>query len=452
MKKWQKWLIAIVGVIVVVVVIFLSLFWSTIRILRGTGEVSGQKDTIPKVVSRELKPLSKGDADWISWLGANGDNRSRVTGIIKDWSGGMNKLWEVNYLCHGDGSATWSAPVIQGNRLVVCGRDTANDLIFCLDPKSGDLFWQGSYPAEAINSHGAGTRATPFIEDDRVYTFGRSGDLVCWNLLDGKQIWKANVNAQGGEEPTWGHSSSPLIVGEHIIVQGGGKIQIIGFDKNTGKVAWKSGKGIAGYAAITTMDIDSTIAILAFHGKGLAALDAVNGNGLWSFPWETNYDVNATTPVIVGDKIFITSGYKVGCALLKVNRSGAELMWQNQAIASVHSDPYIIDGHIYGYSGDSYQNKGAFKCIRLENGEEKWTTNEMGWGTCSFVDDHLICCDIKGNLFLMNPDPNEFIKITQFGKALGNVRGPVWTKPVVANGLLYLRFNQRLVCYELVNQ
>ncbi len=452
MKKWQKWLLGIIGVIVVVIVIFVSLFWSTIRILQGTGEVSGQKDTIPKVVSRELKPLSKGDTDWISWLGANGDNRSRVTGIIKDWSGGLKKLWEVSYLCHGDGSATWSAPVIQGNRLIVCGRDTENDLIFCIDPKNGDLLWQGSYRAKAISSHGAGARATPFIEDDRVYTYGRSGDIVCWSLLAGEQLWKTNVNEQGGEEPTWGHASSPLILGEYVIVQGGGSVQIIAFDKKTGEVAWKSGQGIAGYAAITSMDIDDTVVILAFHGKGLAALDARNGNELWNFPWETNYDVNATTPVIIGDSVFITSGYKVGCALLKVNRGGAEMLWQNQAIAAIHSDPYIIDGYIYGYSGDSYQNRGAFKCISLKNGEEKWTTNEMGWGTGSFVDDHLICCDIKGNLFLMKPDPNEFIKISQLRKALGNVKGPVWTKPVVANGLLYLRFNQRLVCYELVKR
>jgi len=452
MKKWLKWLLGIISVIVVVIVIFVSLFWSTIRILRGTGELSGTKDTIPKVVSRELKPPSTGDADWISWLGVYGDNRSRVTGIIKDWSGGLKKRWEVNYLCQGDESATWSAPVIQGNRLIVCGRDADNDFVFCLDPESGDLIWQGSYLAKAISSHGSGTRATPFIQEDRVYTYGRSGDLVCWRLPDGEQLWEANVNELGGEEPTWGHASSPLILGEHVIVQGGGSVQIIAFDKNTGAVAWKSGQGIAGYAAITTMDIDGTIAILVFHGKGLAALDVGNGNKLWNVAWETDYDVNATIPVTIGDRVFITSGYKVGCALLKVNRDAAKILWQNPAIASIHSDPHIIDGYIYGYSGDSFQNRGAFKCISLNDGKEKWTTNEMGWGTCSFVDDHLICCDIKGNLFLMKPDPNQFIKVTQLEKALGNIRGPVWTKPIIANGLLYLRFNQRLVCYELVNR
>ena len=95
------------------------------------------------------------------------------------------------------------------------------------------------------------------------------------------------------------------------------------------------------------------------------------------------------------------------------------------------------------------QNKGAFKCLELASGKEKWTTNKMGWGTCTYVDGHLLCLDIKGNLFLMKPDSEQFVKVTNLPKALGDVEGPVWTLPVVANNKLFLRFKQRLVCYSL---
>ncbi len=452
MKKWQKWSLGIIGVSVVTILIIIAQFWSNITIIMGTEELSGKKETIPEVVSQEQKPLVKGYADWVSWQGSDGDGRSGVTGIINNWSEGLKKLWEVNFLCQGSSSATWSAPVIQGNRLIVCGRNTENDLIFCLDPSDGSLLWQASYRAKAITSHGSGPRATPAIDGDRVYTFGRSGDLACWRLLDGKELWRTNVAHEGGEEPKWGHSSSPLILGKHVIVQGGGTALTIAYEKMTGKVAWKGGYGIAGYAALTRMYLAGNPVILSFHGKGLAAFDSESGDELWNVPWETSYDVNATTPVTIGDNVFITSGYNTGCMLLKTRRSGAEILWRNKTIASQHSDSYVIDGFLYGYSGDSSQNRGAFKCVSLRNGEEKWATNEMGWGKCVFVDEYLLCCDIKGNLFLMKPNPNKFIKVSQLRNALGDIKGPVWTKPVVANGLLYLRFKQRLVCYDLMQR
>jgi len=120
-------------------------------------------------------------------------------------------------------------------------------------------------------------------------------------------------------------------------------------------------------------------------------------------------------------------------------------------MATHHSDGHIIDGFIYGYSGQSLQNKGAFRCLELASGSVKWSTNEMGWGTCTYVDDHLMCLDIKGNLFLTKPDPEEFIMVTNLSRALGDVEGPVWTLPVIANDKLYLRFKQRLMCYYLKN-
>jgi len=451
MKKWLKWTLGIVAVIIICVAVLIAWYWFSFRIISGTEELSGAQSPIPVAKSVELPPIITGEADWMSWYGPGGNHRSRVTGIATDWSGGLKKIWEVDYLCQGNGSATWSAPVIQGNRLVVCGRDTDEDLIFCLNPESGEVLWQKSYITKAKKSHGSGPRATPFIDNDRVYTFGRNGDLVCWNLFDGELIWHKNVSDEGGEEPVWGHSSSPLVIDSLVIVQGGGDVRTIAYNKISGDVVWKSGQGLPGYAALVSMASPGQNMVLAFHGTGLAALNTQSGKELWNVSWPTSYDVNATTPLVMDNFIFITSGYGTGSMLLKVENSGIDSLWRTENYSSIHSDPYVIDSYLYGYSGDSFQNKGAFKCLNLSNGKEKWSTNDMGWGTCTWVDGYLLCCDIKGNIFLMQPAPDKFKLITKLEDALGDIRGPVWTVPVVANGYLYLRFKQKLVCYNLVD-
>jgi outer membrane protein assembly factor BamB len=294
-----------------------------------------------------------------------------------------------------------------------------------------------------------GSRATPWIDEDKVYTFGRSGDLICWNLFNGEKIWHKNVTNEGGEEHTWGHSSSPFVTDSLVIVNGGGTARTIAYNKFTGDVVWKSGTGLPGYAAISTIIIDGKQFILSFHGAGLSAINPVNGDEVWSHPWKTSYDVNATTPISYNDKVFITSGYGTGCVLLKVSLSGTEVLWTNETMSSHHSDPFIIDGYIYGYSGNSMQNKGDFVCIDLDTGEEKWSTGDMGWGTSVYVEGHILCSDIKGNLFLMKPDPNEFKLVTEMPNALGKISGAAWTIPVLANDKLYLRFKQKLISYNI---
>ena len=449
MKKLLKIVLGIIGVLVLGLSVLFILNWESFDILTGTGDLRDQPKEIPETVKPTMKLREKGEADWPCWRGVAGDAKSTVTGIIKDWSNGLKKVWEVNYLCQDQSSATWSSPVIQGDRLIVCGRDQGNDLVFCLNTIDGSLLWQTHYTANAASTHGMGMRATPYIDENRIYTFGRSGDLVCWNLNDGTALWHKNVQDEGGREPKWGHSSSPLVSGDYVLVQGGGTARVIAYNKLSGEAIWKSGQGNAGYAPIVPITIGDKPAYLAFHGNGLAAVTADSGRELWNIAWETPYGVNATTPLVSGDQVFITSGYKTGAQLLKISGTDFKILWKNKVMAAHHSDGHILDGFLYGYSGQSMQNRGSFKCLELATGTEKWSTNEMGWGTCMYVDGHLLCLDIKGNLFLMKPDPERFIKVTELPRALGNVKGPVWTLPVIANGKLYLRFKQRLVCYSL---
>ena len=446
MKRSTKIILVVVAILVAAGAYMAYMIYQSVMV---SEPLSGKLEKIPSS-SESIPPVTTGDADWTHWRGANFEGKSATIGIQTDWSDGLNKLWSVNYLCQDKGTAAWSSPVIQGNRLVVPGRDEKNDLVFCINTETGDLIWKGSYEAEASSSHGPGARATPFISDGKVYTFGRSGDLVCWQLEDGKMMWRKNVKDEGGVEPQWGFSTTPLVLDNKVIVQGGGKALVLAYDKMTGDVIWKSMEGDAGYAAAIPMTIDNEVKLLIYHASGLSCLNASDGKSLWTVPWPTDYGVNATTPIISNDIVFHSSGYEMGCQAIKVTGNGYDVLWKSNLLEAQHSDPILIEGYLYGYSGESSRNTGQFKCIELATGKEMWSTGEVGQGTATFADGHIICLDIKGNLFLVKPDPSQFIKAGEIKQAVKDVKNPAWTVPVIANGKLYLRYLQQLVCYSLV--
>ena len=445
MKRSVKVILAIVPIVLVAGAYF---GYQIYQMVAGSEPLSGKQDDIPSPMAT-LPPVTTGMADWTNWRGASFEGKNASTGIQTDWSKGLQAMWQVNYLCQNKATASWAAPVVQGNRLIVPGRDEKNDLVFCINADTGELIWMGSYEAEAATSHGPGSRATPFINENRVYTYGRSGDLVCWQLEDGKQLWRKNVKDDGGVEPSWGFSTTPIVLDNMVIVQGGGTALVMAYDKLSGNLLWKSMEGDAGYAAAITMNMDNEVKLLVYHGTGLTCLNPADGKPLWNVPWATKYGVNATTPIVSNDIVFHTSGYKMGSQALLVTNSGYSVLWKNNFMEAQHSDPVLIDGYIYGYSGESSRNNGHFKCIELSTGKEMWNTNAIGQGTTTFVDGHLICQDIKGNIFLVNPNPAGFVKIGEIRSAIKDVKNPAWTVPVVANGKLYLRYMQQLVCYKL---
>lgn len=445
MKKSVKILLCI-GAVLLIATIFIG--YKVYKFTKGAEAITGNLTEIPNP-SGSIPQVTKGESDWPNWRGIKFDGKSTMQHISKDWYKGLKKLWQVDYLCQGNLAATWSAPVIQGNRLIVTGRDAKNDFVFCLNTKDGELIWKGAYVTDAETSHGQGSRATPFIDNGRVYTFGRNGDLACWNLEDGKLFWKQNVKDQGGKEPDWGFSTTPLVFEDKVIVQGGGTALILAYNKISGKVIWKSMAGEAGYAAAIPMSVENELELLIYHGKGLSLVNPGDGKELWRVPWETSYFINATTPVIDNDIVFHTSAYNMGGQAIKISKNGFKTLWKSNVIAAQHSDPIVINGFIYSYSGESSNIKGLFKCVEMATGKEMWSTSQVGQGTITYADGYLICLDIKGNLYLVKPEPTSFQLAGEMKNAVEGVKNPVWTVPVVANGQLYLRYLQHLICYSL---
>jgi len=246
MKKSVKIILVVVSLLVIAIAYFA---YTGYQMVAGSEGITGKQDKIPTALNNIPETTEDFD-DWSNWRGNNFEGKSTTIGIKKDWSAGLNKLWQVDFLCQDRATASWSTPVVQGNRLIVPGRDEKNDLVFCLNSDNGKLIWMGSYEAQSETSHGPGARATPFIDSTFVYTYGRSGDLVCWQLKDGKLLWQKNVKEEGGQEPDWGLSATPLVFDNKVIVQGGGKALVVAYDKISGNILWKSLEGPSGYSAI----------------------------------------------------------------------------------------------------------------------------------------------------------------------------------------------------------
>src|SRR5665647_1759092 len=161
----------------------------------------------------------------------------------------------------------------------------------------------------------------------QIYQSIMGSEPISGKQENGKLLWRKNVKEVGGSEPTWGYSTTPLVLDNKVIVQGGGTARIIAYDKLTGELLWKSMEGEAGYAAAITMNIENEVKLLIYHGTGLSCLNPSDGKLIWTAPWLTEYGVNATTPIVSSDIIFHTSGYKMGCEALKVTDRGYTVLW-----------------------------------------------------------------------------------------------------------------------------
>ncbi len=446
MKRSVKTAIIITSIILILFV-FLTWFyyWST----SFSGDLVWKGSNIPRP-KKQLSDLRFDTKGWPWWLGPLNNDHSPINDIKKDWSKGLKKIWEVNYLCSGPKSMVWSCPVIQGNRLVVPGRDETHDYIFCIDPETGKLLWLNKYELDAKINYGQGHRSTPTIDEDKVYTLSREGDVRCHALYDGKLIWKYHLEAIDCVAPEWGYSGSPLIYKDRVILHAGGAAIAVALDKSNGSLRWKAEPAKGCYTTPVAMNWQGKDYILLYHEPALSFLDPETGKTLWDV--ETGKyatDMTVTTPVVYENYILATTLKGRAGMVVQLTDDRPKRLWQGPAITSYQSNPIIYNGHIYCYNGMPIMNRGPFVCADLKTGETMWESMDIGCGTSIFADGHIIALDIKGNLFLIKPDPQEFRIISEFRGAIPDVKKRTWTKPVIADDKLYLRHGNRLICYLL---
>ena len=225
-----------------------------------------------------------------------------------------------------------------------------------------------------------------------------------------------------------------------IVDSGGVGASTVALDKATGVLKWKAGDDGAGYSSPVAFNLAGSHCVAVFKADALVGLDAADGQELWRFPWKTAYDINAATPLVLSDKIFITSGNATGCALLQVSPEKATQIWRNKNMRSQLGSSVLVQGSIFGIDGNV--GKGELRCLDAASGEMKWSQN-IGGGALIAASGHLVLLNERGELVVAEASPTVYRELAR-AQVLG---GRCWVAPAVANGKIYCKNNQgTLVC------
>ncbi|HEX6882869.1 MAG TPA: PQQ-binding-like beta-propeller repeat protein [Planctomycetota bacterium] len=366
-------------------------------------------------------PLGTPD-DWPQWGGPARTGVSRERG----WSAKpKGELWRSEL------GLGYSSVAVVGNRLYTLGHDKEleQDLVFCLDALSGEEVWTHAFPSKLMDLyHGGGTLTTPSVEGEYVYVSEREGKLFCLRAKDGSVVWEKDAKAEFElDVPQWGFSASPLVRGDALILNYG---RVIAFDRKSGKPLWKTKKGYGdAYSTPIELALGGKDALAVFAGAGLVVLSPEDGAERALLPWKTQYDVNAMTPLVFGERVFISSGYDHGCALVDLAGAEPKIVWESKVMRNQMSGAVPWEGHLYGFDDK------VLKCIDLE-GKERWRTRGLGQGSLSIADGRLIVISEDGELIVAEAAPSEFKELARTKVFDGGI---CWTVPVLANGVIYAR-------------
>jgi outer membrane protein assembly factor BamB len=368
--------------------------------------------------------------DWASYRGPSDNGISAEAGWRTDWDKNAPKqLWKMNV---GKG---YSSVAVVGGKLYTLGNvDDKNDTLWCISAKDGNVIWQKSYPCGSAKEN-PGPRSTPTVDGGLVYTVSRAGQIICWDAATGGQKWMKDGKKEfAGKSGSWSFAGSATIADKAVLVDVG---TVVALDKLTGNLIWKSEKTWqAGYATPTLFTAAARKLVAIFNAEGLKALDLADGKVVWEYPWKTSYDVNAANSIILGDKIFLTSGYGVGCAMLKADTG--EQVWKGKAMASQYTTPILYNGFFYGIHGSTNQQgtgKGDVVCMDLD-GNKKWSQPGYGVGSLMMADGKLIIQGEQGQLVVAEANPESFKKL---GETKSIEKGICWTMPVLSGGVIYCR-------------
>lgn len=383
-----------------------------------------------------------GAEDWPRYLGA----KFHLTSTETDWSHqwpptGPRVLWRANL---GPGA---SSMVTRDGRLHTIGNVNDRDIVYGFDAQNGKELWRHTYacPLDKRSFEG-GPASTPTVDEDRLYTLSHQGDLFCLNAQTGAVLWQRNVRTDfNGVRPRWGYAGSPLIIGNQIILDiGGPGNSTIALDKVTGNPLWRSGADRAGYSTPVPFQRGNQTAVLVFKARDLVALHSQTGDELWRHPWKTSWDVNAAAPMVFDNRIFLTSGYGVGCAVLEIKGRHVTEVWKNNALAAQFNTPVVSGNHVYGIHGNA--GRGNLKCVALDTGQTLWISPDVGCGSLKLAGDRLIVLSEHGDLIIASAQPNEYRELAR-AKVLHN---RCWVVPVLSHNRLYCRDNTgALICLDL---
>ncbi len=376
-------------------------------------------------------PATRPCCDWPQWRGPNRDGVSKETDWRRDdWpADGLPVVWSAAV---GIGFSSVST---DADSCYTMGHEGELDSVWRLDAADGRVIWQHTYAAPLVdNLHEGGPAATPTLDGDRVYTVSKDGRFLCLDRATGAPIWTAEFHKLFDVKmPEWGFSCSPLVVDELVIVDAG---CLAAFNKRTGELAWKTAMYRPGYGSPVVWRHGKEQLVVVLNNDVLLVARVADGGEVAQFPWKTDYATSACTPILDGDRIFISTGYDRGCVLLELRDNMLDKIYENKHMRNHMASCVLRDGFLYGFDGNSHNRRlVSLECMELATGEVRWKHRGLGTGTLLLSDDRLLVLGDEGQLLTVDASPDDFHERAHC-QAL---EGRCWTMPTLSRGFIYCR-------------
>jgi outer membrane protein assembly factor BamB len=412
--------------------------------------------------------------------------------LIRPWPpGGPRVVWTRRLVeSYGIGS-------VSRGKYYQFDSDRGNAVLLCLDSRTGDELWRFTYPSVYTDFYGynSGPRCSPVIDDGRVYLYGVEGMLHCVDVETGKKVWAVDVNKRFGVvQNFFGVGSTPVVFKDLLIVMVGGSPPddqnippgrldlvrgngsgIVAFDKQSGEVRYQITDELASYSSPKLAFHDGRPWCFVFARRGLVAFNPETGKVDFQYPWRAKIleSVNASVPVVVGDRVFLSETYGPGSVLLSFRSGGFGEIWKDnpnaraKAMQTHWNTPIYHEGYLYGSSG-RHEYNAELRCIEFETGKIQWSVPGLSRCSLVYIDKHFVCLGEDGALRLIRVNPKKYDLVSEVvlrdrtanvdpewpeqlvDEATRLLRRPAWAAPIISHGLMYVRGKDRVACLELI--
>jgi outer membrane protein assembly factor BamB len=383
--------------------------------------------------------------DWPQWQGPDRTGLSKETGLLQQWPAtGPPLVWSASTVGGGYGSIA-----VTGDRIFIQGMKGRDSVVFSLKRADGTPVWSKALGPSGSNDRGSGPRGTPTVDGERVYVLTESGDLACLGAKDGSAIWQRNILKDfGGRNLPWLISESPLVDGNTVIVTPGGRnAGIVSLDKMTGATIWVSKElsDEAGYSSPVVADVQGVRTVMTLTAAAGVGVRASDGKLMWTYRPVANGTANIATPIFFDNKVFYTSAYGKGGALLGLTAQNGSIeakeIYFTREMQNHHGGVLLVKGYLYGF------HNSILTCLEFATGKMMWRDRSVGKGSIAYAD---------GNLYLQSED--NVVGLAEASPAGYKEKGrfriadqglPSWAHPVVSGGRLYIRNQGTLAAYDV---
>jgi outer membrane protein assembly factor BamB len=387
--------------------------------------------------------LTLSAADWPQWRGPRRDGIAAETGLLKSWPAeGPPLAWRAAGAGNG-----YSSFAVAGNRLYTMGAKGGQEFLLAYDAATGKPVWETPIGSRLEQDRGDGPRGTPTVDGNRIYSITGRGDLACVDAASGKKVWSVSfTSAFSSSIPNWGFSESPLVVGDRIIANAGGPdASIVAFNKTNGNVLWKSGSDRAAYSSGVLHEANGVRQAIFFTAQNALGVNVSDGRILWTYDKASNRTANISTPVLRGDRVFISSDYGTGGGLLQLSAAGggvsAKEVYFTREMRTHHNTVVLIGDHMYGFSS------AILTAMKFDDGTVAWRDRSVGKGSLVSAEGQLYLYSENGVVGLADAAPDGYRERGRFTLKTGSL--PTWTHPVVSGGRLYLRDQDTIYAYDV---